>query len=126
MKAVIPVAPFYEEVFYPNEFSQLKNVYKLLYPERNPERNFSQIVIPVSYHKFGRLKLAGDIVGSEMPGANSKQSAVIMAYWPSTQWNLTINYNTMQVGIVQYFVWHEICVKSKDKTVAEYHLFASV
>lgn len=61
-----------------------------------------------------------------MPGANSKQSAVIMAYWPSTQWNLTINYSTMQLGIVQYFVWHKICVKSKDKTVAEYHLFAYV
>ena len=74
MKAVIPVAPYYEEVFYPDAFSQLKHIYELLYPERN----FSQIAIPVSYHKFGRLKLAGDIVGSEMPGVNSKQSAVVI------------------------------------------------
>ena len=102
MKAVIPVAPYYEEVFHPDTFSQLKDAYKILYPERN----LSQIVIPVSYYKFGRLKLAGDIVGSEMPGVNSKQSAVVMAYWPITQWNLNIDYSTMQVGVVQYFVRH--------------------
>lgn len=32
--AVLPTAPFYEEVFYPDEFIQLKHVYELLYPEK--------------------------------------------------------------------------------------------
>ena len=127
MRAVLPLAPFYEEIFYPDEFSQLKHVYELLYPEKN----FSQILVPVSYQKFGRLKLAGDIVGSDMPGVNSRKSAVIMAYWPSCsiQQNLNIDYSTMQVGVVKYFVKHKLCVKninSTDKMITEYHLFAYV
>lgn len=119
MKAVLSVAPFYEEVFYPEEFVLLKQVYELLYPNKD----FSQISIPVSYHKFGRLKLAGDLVGSEMPGTNSKLSAVIMAYWSNVQQNLSIDYSTMQVGVVQHFVQHKIIM---NNNVSDYHLFAYV
>ena len=87
--------------------------------------------MPVSYQKFGCLKLAGDIVGSDMPGVNRRKSAVIMAYWPSCsiQQNLNIDYSTMQVGVVKYFVKHKLCVKninSTDKMITEYHLFAYV
>lgn len=52
-----------------------------------------------------------------------------MIYWPSTQQNLNTDYSTMQVGVVQYFVQHKICVNdmnSTDKMVSEYHLFAYV
>ena len=66
--------------------------------------------MPVIYRKFGRAMVAGDLIGSEMPGRNSRSSAVIMAYWPSRGNCLNdIDYSIMQVGVVQYFLWHKLC-----------------
>ena len=54
--------------------------------------------------------VAGDLIGSEMPGRNSRSSAVIMAYWPSRGNCLNdIDYSIMQVGVAQYFLWHKLC-----------------
>ena len=55
------------------------------------------------YRKFGRVTLAGDLIGSDMPGPNNKSSSVIMAYWPGRSRTLdNIDYNRMRVGVVQY------------------------
>ena len=63
-----------------------------------------------------------------MPGPNSKTSAVVMAYWPSTRQHLdNIDYSTMQVGVVQHFVRHTIRVKdSTNKMNFEHHLLAHI
>ena len=59
MEAVKPLGPFYEEVFTAEEAHQLSDVYQQLY--------FNQNITPsilVTHHKFGRVLLAGDIIGS--------------------------------------------------------------
>ena len=106
MRAIMPLPPYYEEVFTVDEANQLNDIYKQLYPSRD----LSQKCMPVTHHKFGRLMLAGDLVGSEMPGPNSRSSAVIKAYWPSRGHDLdSIEYSAMQVGVVQYFLQHKLC-----------------
>ena len=55
---------------------KLQSVYKQLYPRHDLK--------PVSRfcHKFGDITIA-DLIGSDMPGPNSRSSSVIMAFWPS-------------------------------------------
>ena len=94
MNAILPLTPFFEEIFSTEEADQL---YHQLYSNRG--------IIPsevlVTHYKFGRLLLVGDLIGSNMPGRNSKSSAVVMAYWSNREQDLsTIDYNTMQVGIL--------------------------
>ena len=124
IKALLPLPPFFDEVFTSEGTSQLTELYKQMYPDRD----FSNILVPVSYRKFGRLMLAGNLVGSEMPGPNSILSAVIMAYWYTTRCDLSnINYSTMQVGVVQYFLRHRIITSNAtNETSVEDHLFAKV
>ena len=92
MEAVCPLPPFCEEVFSALEafceevFSalevcQLSNIYQQLYSSSNVD--IIAASLSVTHRKFGRLLLAGDLIGSQMPGQNSKSSSVIMAYWPS-------------------------------------------
>ena len=96
MKAVKPLGPFCEDVFTVEEAHQLSDIYQQLY--------FNQNITPsilVTHHKFGHVLLAGDIIGSNMPGRYSKSSAIIMAYWPSRGQDLgSIEYSIMQVGTV--------------------------
>ena len=64
-----------------------------------------------------------------MPGRHSKSSAVIMAYWPSRGQDLgSIDYSTMQVGTVQYFVRHQFhyCISGSCSYHEEVLLFACV
>ena len=64
IKALLPLPPFFDEVFTSEGTSQLTELYKQMYPDRD----FSNILVPVSYRKFGHLMLAGNLVGSEIPG----------------------------------------------------------
>jgi len=77
MNAILPLPPFHEAVFLTEEADQLSNLYHQLY--------FNQGIRPseifVTHYKFGRVLMAGDLIGSNMPGHNSKSSAVVMAYW---------------------------------------------
>lgn len=83
--------------------------------------------MPVAHHKFGRLMLAGDFVGLEMPGPKSRSSAVIKAYWPSRGHDLdSIQYSAMQVGVVQYFLQHKLCYFANNSKKEELHIFACV
>ena len=75
-----------------------------------PDRDFSDTIIPVTYGKFGHFMLAGD-------------------HWSMTQQDLNnIDYSTMQVEIVQYFLQHKIVVRSHitNEAIVENHLFAKV
>ena len=75
-KTCSPLSPFYEVVLDAEEAQSLENIYKQLYPSR-------EIVhLPRFYRKFGRMILAGDLIGSDMRGSNSCSSSVIMAFWP--------------------------------------------
>ena len=78
------------------------------------------------YRKFGHITIAGDLIGSRMPGGSS---SVIMAYWPGRGNTLTnIDYARMKVGVVQYFkshllVYHNGGVLHKDEHVFAYILW---
>ena len=62
-----------------------------------------------------------------MPGRNSKSSAVVMAYWPNRGEDLsTIDYSTMQVGVVQYFSRHKFRYSISGNHQEEVHIFACV
>lgn len=85
--------------------------------------------MPRFYQKFGRLRIAGDFVGSEMCGSNSRSSSVIMAFWLDRENNLSnIDYSKMRVGVIQYFVQHELLYESTTSTeiAKEEHVFAYV
>ena len=83
MNAILPLSPFFEEVFSTEETDQL---YHQLYLNRG----ITPSEILVTHYKFGCVLLAGDLIGSNMPGCNSKSSAVVMAYWPNRGEDLII------------------------------------
>jgi len=100
---VLPLPPFYENVF-DNEVAQLlENLYKQLYP------HYSIVHVPRFYRKFGRVIIAGDLIGSDMRGPNNHSSSVIMAFWPDRGESLSnIDYSRMRVAVVQYFIQHTV------------------
>ena len=113
-KVISPVSSLYEEIMSAEDLSDLEMIYK-------------QLHLSATYHKFGRLQLAGDVIGSDMPGPHSHTSSVIMAYWPSRGSILTnIDYSKRQVGIVQYYIRHKIRFVVNNETVEHVHLFAYV
>ena len=67
--------PYYQDVFNSDIAEQLESMYK-------PNYNVSSI--SRFYRKFGRATIAGDLIGSHLPGQNSRTSSVEMAYWPSS------------------------------------------
>ena len=96
---------------------QKTDIYQQLYFDRN----ITAFII-VTYHSFGHVLLAGDTIGSNMPGRHSKSSAVIMAYWPSRGQNLgSIDYSTMQVGTVQFY-----CISGSSRYNEEVMLLACI
>ena len=103
------------------DLSDLDIIYKQLYPFQHNE------CLSATYHKFGRLQLAGDLICSDMPGPHSHTSSVVMAYWPSRGSNLTnIDYSKRQVGIIQYYIRHKICFVVNNETIEQVHIFAYV
>ncbi len=102
VKALSP----YEEQYL--EFSlvkELQTVYEQLYPNKRITH------MPYFYKEFGRVYIAGELIGSVKSGRNSQSSSVIAAYWPGSGSSLdSIDYGSqMRVGIVQYFIKH--CLK---------------
>jgi len=121
IKDISLLPPFYEDILSFDVAEHLESMYTLLYPNRC-FTSMSRF-----YRKFGRITVAGDLIGSEMRGPNSKSSSVIMAYWPGRGHTLdNIDYTRMRVGVVQYFVSHELAYKSGNVVVREEHVFAYV
>lgn len=98
VNAISPLPPLFEEIMTAEQVNQLQVIYKQIYPLKTI-KNLSATI-----HKFGWLLLAGDLIGSKMPGRNSPASSVVMAYWPSKRSSLEdIDYSRKQVGVLQYF-----------------------
>ena len=120
-KVILPVSSLYEEIMSAKDLSDLEIIYKQLYPSKHYE------CLSATYHKFGRLQLAGDVIGSNMPGPHSHTSSVIMAYWPSRGNILNnVDYSKKQVGIVQYYIRHKIRFVINNETIEKVHIFAYV
>ena len=78
VNAISPLPPLFEEIMTAEQVNYLQVIYKQIYPLKTIK------TLSATMHKFGRLLLAGDLIGSNMPGRNSRASSVIMAYWPVT------------------------------------------
>ena len=125
MEAVCPLPPFCEEIFSALQVRQLSDIYQQLYSSSDVD--ITAVPLSVTHYKFGRLLLAGDLIGSQMPGQNNKSSSVIMAYWPSRVQDLaSAECSTMQVGVVQYFMQHKFHYHLSDRIQEDVHLFACV
>lgn len=114
-KGIELLGSFHSSVFNSDIGEQVE---KKLYP------NCIQSPISRFYKKFGHATIASNVVGSLLPGRNSRTSAVIMAYWPSRGQNLSdIDYSRMQVGVIEYFISHLLQYQEKSE---EEHVFAYV
>ena len=88
--------------------------------------------MPHFYKEYGRVTVAGEVIGSVKRGSNNRSSSVVMAYWPGSGVSLSsINYGRMRVGVVQYFIRHHIklyTVEDSDinNTEEVEHVFAFV
>ena len=72
---ILPIPPYKEKILDCTLLQHLQTIYHFLYPSKNID------VLPF-YDCYGRVTLAGDLIGSVSPGANSTSFSVIMANWP--------------------------------------------
>ena len=106
--------PFQEKILISTHSKQLRQIYEQLYPGSNI------VHFPLFYKEFGRIEIAGDIVGSAKKGQNSHSSSVVMCYWPGTGDNLeVIDYGRMRVGVVQQYLKHTIKLQTSCGTVKQ-------
>ena len=83
--------------------------------------------MPRHYQCFGRVGLGGSLIGSTLPGGNSSNSSVIMAYWAGSGNDLlAIDYTRMRVGVIQYFLLHCVHFQRDSGTEKVEHVFAYV
>ena len=121
--AVKPLKPFKMKALSSEQSRQLLGIYEQLYPSKSVA-HMSHL-----YHEYGRISLAGDTIGSEMPGPNSHSSATIAAYWPGCGNSLSsIDYTDRRVGKIQYFLQHKIEFHNENDTGSKklQHLFCYV
>ena len=121
---VIPLAPFKERILDSDLLQQLIAVYKFLYPQQE----FRDSNVLPFYDQYGRVTLAGDLIGSTLPGPNNRTSAIIMSYWPGARTGCldTRSRSRMRVGCIKYFIKHEVSfVKDSNPHKIE-HIFAYV
>lgn len=113
----ILIPPYKEKILVYTSLYHLETIYHFLYPSRN-------IDVLHFYDCYGRITLAGDLIGSVCPGANNSSSSVIMASWPSDGTEVC----TMRVGCVQYFLKHQLLILDNEQSNTQQieHIFAYV
>ena len=121
VKALSP----YEEKFLDSGLvKDLQTIYEQLYPNKRIAH------MPYYYKEYGRVLVAGDLVGSVKSGGNSQSSSVIAAHWSGSGDNLAhIDYTRMRVGIVQYFIKHSLKAYKQEndhETESLEHIFAYI
>ena len=115
---VIPLSPCHECILTDQQLIWLNKIYMQLYSGRECE-------VSPFYQKYGRLRIAGNLIGSDMPGRHNKSSAVITALWLRKGDNLqSIDNGIMQVGVIQYFLVHYLIFMENNDKVK--HVFAYV
>ena len=115
---IIPLPPCYEGILTDQQFDWLKKIYMQLYS--GTEHEVSQF-----YQKCGRVRIAGNLIGSDMPGPHNKSSVVITAFWLRKGDDLKlIDNRRMQVGIIQFFVVHNLTFMINNEKVR--HIWAYV
>jgi len=97
-------------------------MYKFLYPQLE---NAYEYVSPF-YDQYGRVALAGELIGSTLPGRNNSASAVIAAYWPGTSAGTLNGICQLRVGCAQHFIAHELSYNKNGKSHKMQHIFAFV
>lgn len=119
---VNPLPPAQEKVLSADLVRHLKILYSQLYPTRGIHQ------LPHFYEEYGRILLAGDMVGSAKPGANAECSSVIMAYWPGQGSSMqSIDSSIPRVGEIMYFIKHSVIFVNDDLTTETVeHLFCYV
>ena len=107
-KLINPVPPFFESFFDAVEFQNLKIALSQLYPH-------SQVVhISRCFKRFGKIYLGESLIGSLLPGGNSKSSSVVEAFWAGSGDDLkVIDYRRPRVGVVQFFALHTTIFKDE-------------
>ena len=91
--------------------SDLVRHLRVLYSQLYPMRRIHQV--PYFYEEYGRISLAGDIIGSAKPGANAECSSVIMAYWPGR--GSSFNDSSIpRIGEIMYFIKHAVILANDD------------
>lgn len=115
--------PLYEDILFPEQVDNLNFLYQQLYPNK--------VVLPSSpfYSKTGRVTLGNELIGSVMNATSCNSCSVIVAYWPSSGNTLSnITYSHKSVGVIQYFIKHQVKLKDSDtsETVSVQHIFAYV
>ena len=113
----IPLPPYKEKILDYTSLQYLKTIYHFLYPSWNLD------VLPF-YDCYGHVTLAGELIGSVSPGANSPSSSVIMASWPTDGTEIC----TMRVGCVQFFLKHTLSILDNEGRNIQsiQHIFAYV
>ena len=99
---------------------QLTSVITELYPTKNI------LHMPCNYLCFGRVALGATIVGSVLPGGNSKSSSVVMAQWVGSGNSITTSNACMRVGVVQHFIVHRVKFQAENGPETVEHVFAYV
>ena len=100
----------------------LRCVYKFLYPQLE---NSYEYVSPF-YDQYGHVTLAGELIGSTLPGRNNSASAVIVADWPGTNTGTLNGICRLRVGRVQHFITHELSYNKNGISHKMQHTFAFV
>ena len=98
---------------------------RVLYLQLYPTRRIHQV--PHFYEEYGRISLAGDIIGSAKPGANAECSSVIMAYWPGRGSSID-DTSIPRIGEIMYFIKHAVIFANVDGPEFETveHLFCYI
>ena len=100
--------PYQEKCLQPNLAMQLESIYKQLYPRKLVAH------LSLFYKEYGRVCLAGELIGSVKPGPNCQSSLILVsAFWPGSGDSLdNIDYSRMRIGVVQHFIRHSLKVYS--------------
>jgi len=113
---VQPLPPFEEKILPLAHAKELQSIYEQLYPRKKTTHML------LFYRQCGRIKLAGNIIGSIKRGSNSTTSAIVicMSFWPESGHSLqSIEYGRMRVGVVQYFLQHSVTVCDNEPSSSE-------
>ena len=119
---VKPLPPFKNCVLDSVLLQHLRCVYKFLYPQLE---NAYEYVLPF-YDQYGRVALAGELIGSTLPGHNNSASAVIVADWPGTSTGTLNGICQLRVGCIQHFITLELSYNKNGKSHKMQHIFVFV